>query len=218
MIARPARLIRLYLDSRQTRRALVLIAATAAGLRASEPVTQGAGVFAQLTLMLLTLGAAAVIAVATHNPFGEAEHTSSSPLAALRLTQLALLVAVATAAVATAGWTATYGVSPAVILRNLAGFTGLALLTAAILGANFAWTVPLAYVMYCGGELDLQAGSQLSWPILPASNHVASASAAGLLIAGITAVTIAGARDHRGADVIHFFTARPALKKQPRTS
>ncbi len=44
---------------------------------------------------------------------------------------------------------------------------GLALIAAAALGAHQSWTVPLGYVMYCGGELDIQAGSLWSWPLLP---------------------------------------------------
>jgi hypothetical protein len=191
----PARLTRLYLHSRQTRRTLILLALTAAVLRASQPVTKNTGVFAQLTLMLLTLSAAAVMAAATRNPFGEAEHTASSPLAVVRLTHVAILTATASATMVTAGWTASYGISATAILRNLAGFTGLALLTAALLGAHHAWTAPLAYVMYCGAELDAQTSSLWSWPILPASNRAAAAIAAGLLIAGITLTTIAGARD-----------------------
>lgn len=194
----PARLTRLYLDSRQTGRTLILLAATAGALRASQPVTKDPGVFGELTLLLLTLAGAAIIAAATRNPFGETEHTASSPLPALRLAHLTILTATATATVAAAGWTASYGISAPAILRDLAGFTGIALLTAAVLGAHLAWTLPLGYLMYCGAELDAQASSLWSWPILPASNHAAAAIAAALLTAGITAATIAGARDRPG--------------------
>jgi hypothetical protein len=193
----PARLTRLYLDSRQTLRALIMLAATAAVLRATQPVTKEPGVFPELTLMLLTLAGAAIIATATRNPFGETEHTSSSPLAALRLIHVAILTATATATVAAAGWTASYGISAPGIVRNLAGFTGIALLTAAVLGAHLAWTVPLGYVMYCGAELDAQGYSLWSWPILPASNHTAAAIAVSLLIAGVSTATITGAHGRR---------------------
>jgi hypothetical protein len=194
----PARLTRLYLDSRQTRTTLLLIAVTAGVLRASQPLTKNPGVFAQLTLLLLTLGTAAVIAAATRNPFGEAEHTASIPLPALRLAHLAAMTAAATAVTAAAGLTGSYGISATEILRNLAGFTGIALLTAAIAGAHLAWTVPLAYVMYCGAELDAQTPSPWSWPILPVSNHTATFTALCLLTAGITTATITGARERHG--------------------
>lgn len=194
----PARLATLYLSSRQTRTVLILLTATAAVLRASQPVTKDTGVFPELTLMLLTLAGAAIIAAATRNPFGEAEHTASSPLAALRLTHLLIVTGTATAAVAAAGWTASYATSAPVLVRNLAGFTGIALLTAAALGAHLAWTVPLGYVMYCGAELDTQTYRLWTWPILPAGNHAASALAVGLLTAGIAAATITGARSRHG--------------------
>jgi hypothetical protein len=194
----PGRLVALYLGSRQTRTVLILLAATAAVLRASQPVTKGSGVFPELTLMLLTLAGAAVIAAATRNPFGEAEHTASSPLTTLRLTHLLIATGAATAATAAAAWTASYATSAPVLVRNLAGLTGIALLTAAVLGAHLAWTVPLGYVMYCGDELDAQAYRLWTWPILPAGNHAAAALAVGLLAAGITVATIAGARSRPG--------------------
>jgi hypothetical protein len=193
----PTQLIRLYLASRQTRTTLIVLAATAAALRATEPVTRSPGVFPELTLLLLTFAGAAVIATATRNPFGETEHTASSPLPALRLIHVAIMTAVAAATTAVAGWTSSYGISGPAIMRDLAGFTGIALLTAAVLGAHLAWTVSLGYVMYCGAELDLQSYRLWSWPILPASNHAAAAIAAGLLIAGISIATMTGARDRR---------------------
>jgi hypothetical protein len=194
----PSRLVTLYLGSRQTRTVLILLAATAAVLRASQPATKDSGVFPELTLMLLTLAGAAVIAAATHNPFGEAEHTASSPLTTLRLTHLLIVTGVATATTATAAWTASYATSAPVLVRNLAGLTGIALLTAVVLGAHLAWTVPLGYVMYCGAELDAQAYRLWTWPILPAGNHAAAALAVGLLAAGITVAAIAGARSRPG--------------------
>jgi hypothetical protein len=193
----PLRLVRLHLDSRRTRDAVALLAVIAAALRASQPVTQGSGLFARLTLMLITAASASVIAGATRNPFGETERAASRPVSLLRLTQLTVVIAAAVAFTAISGWAASYGTSPAAILRNLAGLTGIALITAAVFGAHLSWTVPLGYVMYCGGELDIQAASRWSWPLLPAGDHAASAIAAGLLAAGVAAVSAAGGRDRR---------------------
>jgi hypothetical protein len=193
----PLPLIRLHLNSRQTPRALILLIAIAVVLRASHPLTKDTNLFSQVTLMLITVAAAAIIAAGTRTPFGEPEHTASSSLPALRLTHLATLTATTTATLAIAAWTATYGMSAAVILRNVTGLTGIALLTAALLGAHLAWTAPLGYVMYCGGQLDVQVSNLWTWPTQPANNHTAAAIAAVLLVAGITAITITGARDHR---------------------
>ncbi len=192
----PLRLIRLHLDSRQTRRALALLAATAALLRASQPWTRGAGLFAQLLLLLITVAAAAVIATSTHSPFGESEHAASSPLSVLRLTHLLTLSATATATFALAVTTATYGIGATAMLRNLAGLAGIALLAAALLGAHLAWTLPLGYVLVCGGELDQQVTSVWTWPTLPANNPSATLISLALLAAGLAAVTLTGARDH----------------------
>jgi hypothetical protein len=190
----PARLVRLHLDSRRTRGALVSLAGIALVLRAGAPVATDAGLFSQLTLMLITVAAAAVIAASTDSPFGEGERAAGSPLPALRLIHLAVLTATATATVAIAGSTGSYGVGTAAIVRNLAGLTGVALLAAALVGAHLAWTAPLGYVMFCGGELDLQVSNLWTWPTRPAGDHAATAVAVALLIAGIAVVAVKGAR------------------------
>jgi hypothetical protein len=48
------------------------------------------------------------------------------------------MLTVAAAAVAAAGWTASYGISAAAMVRNLAGFTGLALLITGITATTIA--------------------------------------------------------------------------------
>ena len=83
-------------------------------------------------------GAATAIATGTGNPFGDTERTASSPLPVLWLTHLLLLTTVAAAGTALAGLTTTYAVPGAVLLRNLAGFTGLALLVAGFAAVGFA--------------------------------------------------------------------------------
>jgi hypothetical protein len=193
----PLPLIRLHLSSRRTPQALILLAAIAVILRASHSVTKDSNLFSQVTLMLITVAAAAIIAAGTRTPFGEPEHTASSSLPILRLTHLATLTATTTATLAIAAWTATYGMSAPMILRNVTGLIGVALLTAALLGAHLAWTAPLGYIMYCGGQLDIHVSNLWTWPTQPTSNHTATAIAAALLIAGITAITFTGARDHR---------------------
>lgn len=84
-------------------------------------------VWASLFLPLL---AAMIISAGTHAPFGEIEHTASTSLAALRLVHVALLflLSLATLEFLTLGRTLPDAwLLPA---RNLAGFTGIALLTA----------------------------------------------------------------------------------------
>ncbi|HKS44719.1 MAG TPA: hypothetical protein VJT49_06305 [Amycolatopsis sp.] len=180
-----SRLVRLYLDSRQSTRALVLVVAIAVALRISRPWTSGTGVVAQVLLLLLTLAAGAAIAASTQTPFGEAEQGNRLP--ALRLIHVGGLF------VAAAG-TCTLAAGPAV-LRDLAGLTGLTQLTAVIIGAKFAWTFPLGYVLVCGGELDLRETSLWTWPTLPGDDPRAAAIA--LVLFGVGLVTTSYANPER---------------------
>jgi hypothetical protein len=195
----PLRLIGLHLRTRQVARASLALAGTALALRAGHHWTNGPGLFPQLVLLLLTAAAATTIATSTQNPFGETEHTASSRLPILRLTHLTTLAGVAAVATALAGLTASYAISYGALMRNLAGLTGLALLTAALIGAHLAWATPLGYVVFCGGELDLHASTLWAWPTRPAGDSAAALIALTLLVAGLLTVSLAGSRDRRTA-------------------
>ena len=150
MNALSARLLWLYLLSRRVPLALLLITATAAVLRAVQPWTEGTGEAAGLLPLVLTVTAAAVIVTSTASPFGDPER-ATYPLSRLRLTHLlAILLAAATLL-----GLARLHHDPLGAIRNLAGFTGLALLTARLVGALLSWITPLAYVIYCGGAIDV---------------------------------------------------------------
>jgi hypothetical protein len=185
------RLLWLYLLSRRTPLALILVIAVAAVLRAVQPWTEGSGEFAAMLPLVLAVAVAAVIAASTRSPFGEPEH-ATYPLPWLRLIQVTALLLAAAGLLGLA----RLGHDPLSAVRNLGGFTGLALITAAVIGAPLAWITPLAYAIYCGGPLDIQAVTLWSWPALPASNRTAALIALLLLGAGITFITRAGAHDH----------------------
>jgi hypothetical protein len=193
----PRRLIGLHWRSRQVGRAALGLIVVALALRAGHHWTSGDGLFPQVLLLLLDAAAATIIATSAGSPFGEAENTASRPLPLLRLTHLVTLTGIALAAVGPTALTTTYAISGPAVLRDLAGLTGIALLSAALLGAHLAWAAPLGYVVYCGGELDLHISNLRSWPTLPAGNHPATFLAAALLTAGLAAVSLAGTRDHR---------------------
>jgi hypothetical protein len=153
-------------------------------------------VWASLYLPLL---AAMIISAGTHAPFGEVEHTASRSLPALRLVHVALLflVSLTTFEILTLGRTLPDAwLLPA---RNLAGFTGIALLTARISGAHLSWIVPLIFavaVLLIGapGSADSAAWA---WPVQPPTDAVALASAATLLAAGLTTAVLGGPREAR---------------------
>ena len=75
----------------------------------------------------------------------------------------------------------------AAALRNLAGFTGLGLLTAAVTGGVWAWTVPVAYGLgaYAIEGLN-RTGSLLAWPLFPDRRVAGHVVAVLLLGAGLS--------------------------------
>jgi hypothetical protein len=186
------RLLWLHLLSRRAPLALILIVAVAAVLRAMQPWTEGGGEFAGLLPLVVVVAAAAVIATSARSPFGEPER-ATYPVSRLRLIQVTALLLAAAGLLGLA----RLGHDPLAAIRNLGGFTGLALLTAAVISAPLSWITPLALTIYCGGPIDIQDVSLWSWPALPSSNATAALIAIALLGAGVTAITRVGAHDRQ---------------------
>jgi hypothetical protein len=167
-----------FLASRRAYAAAVWIVAAVLAARIAEHWT-GRTPPADVILPLVTaLLPAAVIAGSTGHPFGELERVAARPLAPLRLVHLGLLVAVALTAV-----TVRHPGSAAA--RDLVGLTGVALLTAAVLGAHLSWTVPLGYAVVCIGASSLGRPGLPVWPLLPAADPGAAVFAAVLLGLGL---------------------------------
>jgi hypothetical protein len=186
------RLLWLHLLSRRAPLALILIVAVAAVLRAMQPWTEGGGEFAGLLPLVVVVAAAAVIATSARSPFGEPER-ATYPVSRLRLIQVTALLLAAAGLLGLA----RLGHDPLAAIRNLGGFTGLALLTAVVISAPLSWITPLALAIYCGGPIDIQDVSLWSWPALPSSNATAALIAIALLGAGVTAITRVGAHDRQ---------------------
>lgn len=184
------RLLWLHLRSRRGSLALLLIAALALALRALQPETSGQGEFAVLLPLVLAVAAAAVIASSTHSPFADPERAACR-LPWLRLFQVGALAVTAAGLLALA----RLGHDPFAAARNLAGFSGLALLTATVTDASLGWITPLAYAVYCGGPADVHAVTLWSWPALPSGSSAALAIALALLSAGVVAIMRAGPRE-----------------------
>lgn len=188
----PTRLLRLHLLSRRAPVVLLLLAATAGLLRAVKPWTEGGSEFAQLLPLVVTVAAAALIAASTRSPFGDPER-ATHPLPRLRLTHALILVALTVGVLGLA----RIGDDPLATMRNVAGLTGLALITAPLIGAALAWIAPLAYVIYCGGPMDVHQVGPWSWPALPSTDSTATLIALLLLAFGLAVCTAVGARDQR---------------------
>ena len=199
--ARPAtaavRLGWLYLVSRRAPAALGLLAALGcllwAALHWRWNIAGGAAA-QQLAPLTIESGAAAVIAVSTYGPFGEPERATGRWLPWLRLGAVLVLTAAGFAMLA-AG--ATGGMLPGgtpALLRNLAGITGIGLLSAVALGGAFGWTGPMAYLLVTEVALTGNPATPWVWPGRP-PHDLGGALCAGLVFAaGVAAVTLFGAR------------------------
>jgi hypothetical protein len=195
------RLAWLHAVSRRIPAALALLAALGALLWAALDWRwniAGGPAAEQVLPLVIETGAAAVIAVTTYGPFGEPERATGRWLPWLRLAAALVLTAAAFGALA-AG--ATGGALPGGTLalpRNLAGMTGIGLLSAAALGGAFGWTGPMAYWLVT--ETALAAGwtTPWIWPARP-PHDLGGALCAGLVFAaGLAAITVRGGRDRAG--------------------
>lgn len=189
------RLAWLYLRTRLIARAIVGLVAVAAATRLGVHLATDDEGFIALVLTAVPLAAAAIIGTSTRSPFGDLERAAGRALPTLRLGHLVglVLLAMVGLGLTSAGWGIANG--QWVILRNLAGFTGLALLTARALGGALAWVSPLAY-----GGLVLQVGPERrwAWSLHLASDWEAWVFALLLLVAGLGVIALAGAREEAG--------------------
>jgi hypothetical protein len=195
-------LVWLYLASRRVPAALAALAACGATLRAGLEWhwISGTGPGAQQVPSLLEAGAASVIAVTTYTPVGEPERVTGRWLPWLRL---GTAVALAGAAVAMLAAAATAAHLPDGILaigRNVAGATGIGLLSASVIGGALAWIGPMTYTVMA--EYALLAGwtSPWVWPGRPPHDRGAAVCAALVFAGGTAVITVRGARDPAAGD------------------
>jgi hypothetical protein len=81
------------------------------------------------------------------------------------------------------------------MLRDLAGLVGIALLTAALLGGALAWVGPLAYLVVTLHALEVAWTTPWVWPARPPHDRGAALCATLVFAAGVTVITVRGARD-----------------------
>jgi len=189
----------LFLRSRRTAVAI----ATLAGVAAVTWWTLDQSRDASLTAMLLTvmpLGAAAVIGGGTGSPFGETERTASFPVPALRFEHLGGLLLLAALALTLANQAESAPAAAGILVRNGAGYAGLALLTARLTGAGLAWLLPVGYGMavWSAKLAEVPAHRWWMWPAEDATDGSAWVSALLLLALGLAAIAVWGARDEPG--------------------
>lgn len=193
------RLVHLHLTSRRVPAALAVMAVCAIVLWAALHRRWDSYGALQLPL-LFEATCASVTAIATASPFGEPERVTGHRLPWLRMGTVIGLTAVAVAALAAAGTGTHLAGGSMTAVRNLAGLTGLGLLCATLFGGVLAWTAPATYALL--GMYALYTrwhGPALTspwiWPGRPGDDLGGALCAGAILIAGLVAITVRGARD-----------------------
>jgi hypothetical protein len=189
------RLVRLHAASRRVLTCLVVLAACAVALRTALHWLPRSGVYARQIPLIIEAGAAAVIGVTTRSPFGEPERATGRWLRWLRLATSVALTGIAVGALAAGAAAAHLAGGVAGLARDLAGFTGIALLTAAVLGGGLAWIGPMAYLAVTLPALSGNWTTPWIWPARPPHDRGAAICAALVFAAGVAVITVRGARD-----------------------
>jgi hypothetical protein len=196
VLATPAaRLVRLHLASRRVLPCLLALVACAIALRAALQWLPGSGVGARQLPLAIEAGAAAAIGVTTRSPFGEPERATGRWLPFLRLGAAVCLTVAAVFALAAGSAAAHLAGGVVGMLRDTAGLTGLALLTAAVAGGTMAWAGPMAYLVVTLYVLSAAWTTPWIWPARPPGDVGAALCAALVFAAGAAAITVCGARD-----------------------
>lgn len=196
------RLLLLFLRTRQTGIAILTIAAVGVFIVIAhgwlfQPSELGRGDLALIPVALLfPLISASVIAIATDSPIGELELTMDRSLPRLRSTHLAILagVGVPSALGVAAAW--DHADAEFVVLRNLAGLIGIALLSAWLIGGRLSWIPPLVFAMLSVvmGRGSAGEAASWAWTVLPGRDETALLTTTGLLIVGAGLLIWEGAR------------------------
>ncbi len=188
------RLARLYLVSRRVLTCLLVLAAAAVALRIALHWLPRTGVAARQLPLTIEAGAAAAIGVTARSPFGESEYAAGPWVRWLRLAVSLALAAAAFGALAAGAAGQHLADGTLGLVRDLGGFTGLALLAAALVGGGLAWIGPLAYTAVTLPALAGSWTTPWTWAARPPHDRGAAICAGLVLAAGLALLTARGAR------------------------
>ena len=190
------RLVWLHLRTRRVPAGIVALAVCGALLHVALHWhwAFNSGPYAQQVPLIIEAGAAAVIAVTAHSPFGETERATGRWLPYLRLLTAAGMcgLAIGLLQLGAAGESLNEGVL--VLARNVTGFTGLGLACSLVTGGLLAWTLPLGYLLLCQYALLEAWRAPWTWPGRPPADRGAWICACAVFGAGLLLFTVRGPR------------------------
>jgi hypothetical protein len=194
-LAAGARLAWLHLRSRRVPSALLALALCGGALRAVlHWHLMSGGALTQQGPMVIEAGAAVVIAMTTHSPFGEAERATGRWLPYLRLGAALALTGIAIGALQLGVTGASLPGGVLILARNVIGITGIGLLASLVTGGLLAWIPPLGYLGFAEYALTEAWRNPWTWPVRPPADRGAWICAVLVFAVGLAAVTFRGAR------------------------
>jgi hypothetical protein len=152
------------------------------------------GWLTQQVPVLLEAGAASVIAMTTYSAFGEVERATGLRLPYLRLGAVLGLTGIAVGLLCATAAAADLPGGTLDVVRNVAGITGIGLLSAAVIGAGLSWIGPMAYLVLCEWAILNHRTSPWLWPTRAAHDSAAALCATLSFVAGAVLITVWGAR------------------------
>ena len=191
-----SRLVRLYVVSRRVPVAVGALVGCGLVLRAALEWRwiPSSGPLTQQLPVLLEAGAASVIAITTHSPFGDPERATGRWLPYLRFGTALALTAIAVGLLSAGAAAAHLPGGTLDMVRNVAGMTGIGLIAAAAVGAGLSWIGPMAYLVLSECAITNDWSSPWIWPTRPPRDAGAGLCAALVFIAGAALITAFGAR------------------------
>lgn len=147
-------------------------------------------------LVLVPLLPACLVGLGVRSPLHQFDRLAARPMWTVRSLHLAVLAALATVA----GVLPAIGLGPptgaAAALRNLAGFTGLALLGGVVFGSRLSWLLPISWAVSATTLGDpTGTGLPWDWPVRVDADRGALLIALALLVAGCATFLARGSRE-----------------------
>jgi hypothetical protein len=196
------RLTWLHLRTRRVPAGIFALAACGGVLRAALHWhwTFNSGPYAQQVPLIIEAGAAAMIAVTAHSPFGETERSAGLWLPYLRLFAAAGMCGLAIALLQLGAADESLNEGVLVLARNIIGITGIGLLCSLVTGGLLAWTLPMGYMAFCQYALLEAWTTPWTWPVRPPADRGAWICSCAVFAVGLLLFTILGPRTRLSDD------------------